>query len=107
MGQTQDALNCFDQALRISPGDAHTLYARGTALVELQRPEEALSDLEAATHRLTDWPDAHMSYGSALMEVHRYHDALAAFTRAQQLAPGSEQGYFHCGSAFKPLWRPQ
>lgn len=48
LGQVQWAMGLVNQALEMDPENSHALYQRACAYAELDMPEEALADLQAA-----------------------------------------------------------
>ena len=52
MGRNEEALPCFDEALRLDPKNPQAYYNKGNSLVQLQRYEEAL----VCFTRPTAWP---------------------------------------------------
>lgn len=71
MERPEEALECFDEALSRSPGDARILYGRATALYRLGREEEAVADLEVAYRRAPDDESILVSLGSWRMGMNR------------------------------------
>lgn len=94
-GRPRAALDCYDQHLRIHPGDAATLNRRGVALLELRRAEEAVLSFEQSLRTAPDDASAHNNLGNALRETDRPEAALARYAQAVALAPGVPDFWFH------------
>lgn len=82
-----NSIPAADEAVRLSPSDAHTHRTRAVVLTRLQQPAEAVKSLEAATSlRYRDdylWLDL----GNAREEVGDTIGALDAFDQAVHWAP--------------------
>jgi tetratricopeptide (TPR) repeat protein len=84
-GRQQEALNVFDKAVQLRPGDAGLWKQLGGALVELQRPAEALLSLQHASK--LDPRDSDAAY-KILFLLHasgQFEQALAQFDRCNEL----------------------
>ena len=75
--------------------------ARGKALYDLKRYEEALAACEQALHIDPDYAYAHSGKGLALYYLERYEEALVACERALNLDPNNAFAYSGKGAA---LW---
>ena len=92
MGQVDDAMRLYREALRLQPGYADAHYYYGNALQSLGRLEEAtehyrlalaISPLDAAVH---------YNLGLALEGLGRSSEAAAHYREAIRLRPGLLQG---------------
>jgi tetratricopeptide (TPR) repeat protein len=95
-----DAYGLYLQALRlVLPGEAVGGPSSATdaaavlssnvaaALLQLQRPDEALQHATAATQLRPTWPKAHYRQGVALLALQQYDEAAAALDKAARLLP--------------------
>ena len=73
--------------------------ARGKALYDLKRFEEALAACEQALHMDPDYAYAHSGKGLALYYLERYEEALVACERALNLDPNNAFAYSGKGAA--------
>lgn len=78
-----EALKKADEALKLKPGDAVTLNARGAALTELGRYEEAVQSLNAAVAAAPDSFPPQYNLGEALALQKKYGDAADQFVVLQ------------------------
>jgi len=85
-GQNIEALEAFDQGLKIDPQDANLWFWRGTTLYDLARYDEALIALDLAIE--LD-PDASLWFmkGITLKTLHRYKEAIEAYDQALKIDP--------------------
>ena len=83
--------------------DAHV--NRGTALLELKRPGDALASFERAIALRPEHAEAHFERGLALNALNRPGDALAAFERTIALKPDHAAAHTNRGNALADLGR--
>ena len=101
MGQLDQALLHFDQAVLANPYQALTYSNRGNVLQRLGRNQEAILSYEVA---LTIDPlvaDFYSNRGNALQSILSLDLALFDYTRAIELSPGHAQAYYNRGNLFK------
>jgi tetratricopeptide (TPR) repeat protein len=96
----EEAIAEFRQELAIGPGDPAVHLRLGMALVEAQRPAEALPSLEIALRVPDPSADAELYRGRALLALGRAGEAVPALERALALAtaqrsPESQVGSTH------------
>ncbi len=81
--------DCLDPgAGALRPGDLGILQNRGSALLSLGRPQEALDSFQQVSARNPRQWEALINRGSALAALGRQTEALADFDAALTLAPG-------------------
>jgi predicted O-linked N-acetylglucosamine transferase (SPINDLY family) len=76
------AVEWFDRALTIKPGDTSLLNNRGVALVELKRLDESVESFDQAIRIEPDFVDALNNRGKALHALNRLDEAIRSFDRA-------------------------
>lgn len=84
------AVECLTRAIQLGAGTAAVYHDRSIQRSELDRMNEALSDIEEAIVLEPDSPDHHRWKGVLLLEVKRYEEAMAAFERSLQLKDDTE-----------------
>ena len=86
--QWPEAIAAFTTGLRLEPGSALLLNARGVANAAAWHMDEALVDLTLATRRRPDFADAHASLGSLWVQRQSgAPGAVRSFDRALELSP--------------------
>ena len=90
--QYTQALDAFEEALRLSAHNHMYLHGKGRALIHLERYEEALSPLREAARLQARNTAYHHVLGTTLHRMKRYEEALEAFQKAEQSAPKGASG---------------
>ena len=81
------ALQHFDAALSLKPGNAGYLVDRANVIASMGRPEEAVAAYDAALAIDPKLPEAHSNRGQALRMLNRLPEAAESFRRAVALKP--------------------
>jgi tetratricopeptide (TPR) repeat protein len=89
--QWQAALDKCTEALAINPRSTTSLYFRATALLKLNRPEEALAEYQKLLEINPISTDAMRSAGSVAAQLGKTDLAMKYFRDYLQLNPGDEQ----------------
>jgi tetratricopeptide (TPR) repeat protein len=79
--------DCAEEALASDSRNVPSLILKGMALIELDRPEDAVGPLNEATTAAPDNPDAWRHFGIALLSAGDRAAALSALQRALRLQP--------------------
>ena len=87
--QPEKKLADFNEAVKLVPGDADTVRARGEALAQMDKPELALADLDKAIQLKPDDASAYEDKAKLLDKLKKYDQALAVLEKVQQLRPDS------------------
>jgi tetratricopeptide (TPR) repeat protein len=83
----QDAIHCYDQALKIEPHSEVALYKKGNALKKL------------------DHANAWYNEGLALSNLHKYDEAIVCYDKALDLDPNNANAWYNKGLALNSLAR--
>jgi Tfp pilus assembly protein PilF len=105
-GRHEEALACFDSALRAAPQAPALLHARGLALKTLGRFEQALSAYDAALSAAPDYFEAHHNRGVVLRLLGRPGEAVASCRRAVALQPASADAHNGLGMVLQAAGEP-
>jgi len=81
------AVEWFERALFLEPGNTEALAGRGLALQELGKTEEALSSYEAAVSAGCVKPELFYNRGNLLRVAGRLGEAIASYDEALRLRP--------------------
>ena len=90
--QYQGALAAYDQSIGLWENyglavPPQTISSRGLTLLFLDRPTEALQDLQTAIDRDPDYSTGWANFGKVQQALEQYPEALAAYDRATTLSP--------------------
>ena len=106
LGDAEQAVTAYRQALREMPQDRDLMHLHAIALQRLQRPREALEAYNALIALGEDNnAEAHSGRANALAELGRDDDALAAFDHALRLKPDDAETIFDRGRLLSDMGR--
>ncbi|HUJ72028.1 MAG TPA: tetratricopeptide repeat protein [Verrucomicrobiae bacterium] len=106
-GRTQEALEQYEQALRVKPDYAEAHNGLGAALVQTGRAGEAIVHFERALQIKPDFAEAHCNLGFALEQVGRVGEAIGQLEQALRIRPDDPEAYNNLGGALLLLGEPQ
>jgi Flp pilus assembly protein TadD len=98
--------DCAEEALASDSRNVPSLIIKGMALIELDRPEDAVAPLNEATSAAPDNPDAWRHFGIALLSAGDRKAALSALQRALRLQPEDVSVLIDVGNLLFGLERP-
>src|SRR5882724_4711816 len=92
-----EAMDLFNQALRIKPAVAH--YSLGNALIEKGRTSEAMEEYRQALRIDPDYAEAHNNLGNVFFLTGRTSEAIDEFEDALRINPDYAQVHNNLGHA--------
>jgi len=92
-----EAMDLFNQALRIKPAVAH--YSLGNALIEKGRTSEAMEEYRQALRIDPDYAEAHNNLGNVFFLTGRTSEAIDEFEEALRINPDYAQVHNNLGHA--------
>ena len=95
LGNYTKAIEFIERASELAPGDTRIRVARARMLWSAGRHEEARAAALAATPIAASDPEATTELGHFFAAAQMFHEALAAYSRAAELAPESAQYGFN------------
>jgi len=104
-GKVPEAIDQFEQALRIKPDDAETHYNLGIALEQAGRIEEAIAHYQQASQIRPDFVKAHYNLGMALQRTGNIKEAIGHFEQALRIRPDSAAVHYNLGIALEQTGR--
>ncbi|MBN1324512.1 MAG: PKD domain-containing protein, partial [Methanotrichaceae archaeon] len=106
MGQYEEALQAFDEALWINPYNIDAWTDKGVALSELGRYEEALQAYGEALKINPDYAaNTWLNKGGTLIALGRYDEAVEACDMAIRIYPDYGEAWFNKGVALYNMGR--
>jgi TolB-like protein/Flp pilus assembly protein TadD len=97
----------YERALTLSPGNARVLRDYGNFAVSMGRSDSGLAMLRRAADLDPLNYSSHMFLGGGLQALHRYHEAMVAFSDALALSPDSSDAHTSLGMTQYLLEDPQ
>ncbi|HEY8368211.1 MAG TPA: tetratricopeptide repeat protein [Thermodesulfobacteriota bacterium] len=87
-GRHREALACFEEALRLEPGDAAALSHRGLCLALYEgRNEEGIADCRRAVDLEFYRADHYLNLGRVMLSAGRKREAVQAFRQGRTVDP--------------------
>jgi len=111
LGRQAEALEAFEAALRVLPGDAEVLVNIGNVLRDLGQAAASLGYLDRAIAIDPAIAEAHFNRGNALQDLGRHAEAIASFGEALRLDPDHVDAHWNRSLAnlltgqFEAGWR--
>lgn len=97
LGKTEDAVNAYKSAIKISSSDDSLHISLGNVFFELKSYDEAEKEYETAvrinSQSITNW----YSLGQTYLEMQKYDKAEDAFKKIIQISPQNYSGYYGMG----------
>lgn len=97
LGNDQAAAEAFQGAIRLKPYDEDLRYNLAYLSLRSQDFDQALKILDEARTIFDKSPRIELGRGTALYGMRRFDEAVEAFLRAAQLAPGAAQPHYFLG----------
>jgi len=96
-GRLPEAVEQFQDAVRLDPLMANASENLGDALLGMGRVEESIRQQEVTVKLKPEWPQSHRSLGNSLMRAGRIPEAIAEYKEAVRIEPGSAWMHYNLG----------
>ncbi|CAK87292.1 unnamed protein product (macronuclear) [Paramecium tetraurelia] len=103
----QEALECFDQAIKINSSYSDALNNKGNALFNMCHYQAALQCYDQAIRINSNDSDACYNKGNTLFILNRYQDAIESYDQAIKINPNYIEAIYNKGIALFNLNRFQ
>jgi tetratricopeptide (TPR) repeat protein len=103
--EVEQAKKNFEQELEIDPRNPTAEYVLGQLASDGHDFPTAIRHFSAATKLDTEFAEAYLGLGTALVASKRFEDALAPLQKYEQLAPDSPTGHYQLALAYTGLGR--
>jgi Flp pilus assembly protein TadD len=100
-GQTDEAINQYQEAIRLKPDSADAHYNLGNALLKKDQTDEAISQYQEVIRLKPDDADAHNNLGDALLKKGQTDEAINQYQEAIRLKPDSADAHYNLGNALR------
>jgi tetratricopeptide (TPR) repeat protein len=101
--RAQRAVSFISRAIEKNGKIAAAHRHLANALIDLDRSEDALANLDKAIALQPDFVEAYLGRGALLLKLERYEEAVAAYDRAIELQPGSARAHLGRAVALRAL----
>ncbi len=103
LGQYEQAIADYNQAIQINPQDAEAYNNRGIAYADLGQYEQATADYNQALQINPQLAEAYYNRGNAYYDLGQYEQAIADYTQAIQINPQLAKAYHNRGVTYAHL----
>ncbi len=93
--QTDSAMSCFNQAIKLNNQNYKYFYNRGNAFWQMGMPEEALKDFDRALELDQTVYELYLNRGAMLAAMGRHKEAIADFNRAADMNKSDRNIFFN------------
>jgi tetratricopeptide (TPR) repeat protein len=107
VGYASDAIEQFEQALRLNPDFAEAHNNLGLALTRTGQVSEAIRHYERALQIKPDYAEAHFDLAVALVEQGRLQEAISHYEQALYLKPDFAEAHYNLAIALEQAGRIQ
>ena len=104
-GRTSEAMDQYEQALRINPDYAEVHNNLASALVMTGRPSEAIDQCKEALRIDPTYAHAHNNLGNALAQTGRASEAIDHYQQTLRMNPNSADAHSNLGAALAQMGR--
>ena len=98
-GDSEKAIDCYQNAIRINPRDEKAYLNLGIVLKRLGQVDRAIEQYQTVLGVNPDSAEAHMLLGNALMAKKKFPAAVAEYERALAICPEYANAHFNYGNA--------
>ena len=88
-GKCEEAINCYDEALKLDWTNAVYWCNRAAACSKLNKHEEAIKNCEESLKLDPEYGKAYGRMGTAFMALEEYRKARDSFAKAKEIEPGN------------------
>jgi tetratricopeptide (TPR) repeat protein len=105
IGDYEDALESFRNALYLDPINADAYYYLGKTYAEMQEFPEAVSNYQKALKLNPELTKTYFQLGVAYYNLKQYSLALESFSLAEQYSPDDAMAYYYKGATYYGMKR--
>jgi tetratricopeptide (TPR) repeat protein len=106
-GKIEDAIDQYNEAIRITPDYTETYNNRGMAYADLGQHQRAIEDYNEAIRITPDYAKAYNNRGVAYATLGQYQRAIEDYNEAIRITPDYAKAYNNRGVAYATLGQYQ
>jgi len=95
LNRYEEAIECYEKALKTKPEYKEAWYEKGNALHSLNRYEEAIECFEKALEIYSEYEEAWAMKGLSLQDLHRYDEANQCYDEALKIDINYEMVWYN------------
>ena len=103
LGRHQEVMACYDEMIRLNPGDAEAHYNKGILLAALDKHQEAIECYDEAIRLNPNHADAYYNKGKSLTDYNRHSEDIGCYDEAIRLDPNYTAAFYNKGILFVAL----
>jgi tetratricopeptide (TPR) repeat protein len=96
LGKYDQAIECFDKAIKINPNEPKIWYTKGTALANLGKYDQAIECFDKGSIEPNN-QNIHIDKGTALHYLGKYEQSIECFDKAIKINPNESDAWFGKG----------
>ncbi len=100
-GGLDDAIEKYEQSLRLNPDYAEARYNLGSALLQKGKIDDAIAECQKALELGPNDPDAHVVIGNAFMARRDIDGAISQYTQALALRAEDSNAHYNLATALR------
>jgi len=100
-GDLDDAIEKYEQSLRLNPDYAEARYNLGSALLQKGKIDDAIAQCQKALELGPNDPDAHVVLGNAFMARRDIDGAISQYTQALALRAEDSNAHYNLATALR------
>jgi tetratricopeptide (TPR) repeat protein len=100
------AIESFTQALKLKPDMILAYHGLATAYLRIGDTTKALATAQKAVEVNANDPNSHLAMAQVYLGLRRFNDAIEAYKKVTQLAPGFGLGFYDLGTAYLQAGKP-
>ncbi len=98
-GKSEEAINHYNEAIRLKPSYPYAYYGRGNVYSKLGQYQQAIEDYNEAIRLKPDFAYAYYNRGIVYSELGQYQQAIEDYNEAIYLKPDYAKAYYARGLA--------
>jgi protein O-mannosyl-transferase len=102
-GDTDGAIDKYQQSLRLNPDYPEARYNLGSALLRQGQIDDAIRECELALQLLPNEPDAHIVLGNAFMAKNDVDQAIREYEKAVAIRPDDYIAHYNLANAWQRM----
>jgi tetratricopeptide (TPR) repeat protein len=100
-GNTDGAIDGYQQSLRLNPDYPEARYNLGSALLRQGQVDDAIRECELALQLLPNEPDAHIVLGNAFLAKNDVDQAIREYAKAVAIRPDDYIAHYNLANALR------